>query len=224
MMKTLTQENGSRLYETECGQRYPSVTTFLGATASHKERERLRKWMHKMDRVQGKGSANAHRENRAEEGKEIHREIELYLKGETSDLPDSPFTNKAVSMLKLFRRFQWGVELFVSHPHPQGYGGTLDLITVFDDELTVFDWTTSKQLKQKGWLGKKFLQTTAYAMAYETMTHDKPTQVGVIVLTPNRMQLFTDSPRNWEKEWRERLNRFYEEEMWQELGLDIRTG
>lgn len=219
-MQVKTKENGSRCYKTETGT-YPSVTTILTATASEAERAKLQRWMQKQNQVKGWGAAHQYCSNRAQEGKDIHAEIAAYLEGKHSDLPDSPFTNKAHSMLRLFKQSHCGVEQFISHPHPKGYAGTLDLVTPYDTELTVFDWTTSKRPKIKQWLNQKFLQCTAYAIAYGKTNCKTPTQVGVIVLTPTGLQLFTDSPKEYEKEWRDRLHRFYTEELWHELGLEI---
>lgn len=219
-VEIITNPNGSRQYNSK-GFSYPSVTTIINATNSEKERDRLRKWQHKMDEVHGNGSAEQHRNDRAQEGKDLHQQIAEFLKGETSEIPDSPYLNKANSMLRYFRQMNWGVEYFISHPYPQGYAGTLDLITPFEETITVFDWTTSKRPKIKEWLSKKFIQCTAYAIAWEKNFTQKPSQVGVIVLTPKGMQLFTDPIEKWETEWLNRLSYFYEQELWKELGLTL---
>jgi hypothetical protein len=222
-VETITNPNGSRQYNV--GEfNYPSVTTIRDATESKDKQANLRKWQHKMDRINGNGSANRYAADRAQEGKDIHQQIADYIKGETSELPNSPYLNKAGSMLRLFRQTHWHVEYFLAHPHPQGYAGTLDLIAPFEDTITVFDWTTSKRPKIKAWLSKKFIQCTAYAIAWEKNFHQKPSQVGVIVLTAKGMQLFTDPTEKWEQDWRDRLHLFYERELWKDLGLNIIAG
>ena len=74
------------------------------------------------------------------------------------------------------------VEEFVTHPHPYGYAGTPDLVAPFHGKVSIVDWTTSNRQKVKAWVKKKFLQTTAYALAWQEKGIDV-TQAVVVVLT-----------------------------------------
>jgi len=213
--------NGSRLYLAD-GKSYPSVTTIIKATNDKATAHRLRRWKHKMDKVHGKGKADVISDERAREGTEIHAAIAHYLQGE-GEMPDYPMTHPAKSYLKLFKTCNRGVEMFIKQPHPYGYAGTLDLIADFEGKLTVLDWTTSNRVKIKDWVQHKFLQCAAYANAYYEMTGQKPLQLGVIVLTTKRCQVFTDDPERYGEEWQARLNRFYDEGIAELLGLDIIT-
>lgn len=219
-----TLDNGGRIYieaQDEQSVRYPSVTTIRNATASEKERKRLHQWQQKMDRKHGKGASRQKRNDRAQEGITVHELIEQFMKGERTEFPDSKYTTPSKGMIKYLRQSAIAVELYNSHPHPQGYAGTLDLIAHFEDQLTVFDWTTSERLKREEWMGNKFLQATAYGLAYGKRFGETPTQVGAIVLTPQRMQLFTKPLEEFTAEWWERLNRFYKDELWKDLGLNL---
>ena len=219
--ETITHSDGNRQYNTT-HHSYPSVTTVIRATESKMKREKLKKWIHKMNQIHGIEESEQLQQERLNQGKETHRLIEQYIKGEINALPDDPFLDKARNFLNLFRQDHIGVEHFITCDSPYPYAGTIDLLAPFNNQLSVIDWTTTQQLKMKHWLRHKFLQCTAYALACQAQGYDVE-QVIIIVLTHNRPQLFTDAVSTYRNEWEERLFRFYDEELWYDIGLSLDT-
>ncbi|MFB6277194.1 MAG: hypothetical protein ABEI32_13740 [Halothece sp.] len=206
-MKAYTDQQGIRRYSTPMGE-FPSVTAILQATASKKERDRLRKWQQKME-LHGPGTADIESSQAKQRGTETHSLIEQYLKGEIDHLPDTEFlSNSTKPILKLLKMNTRAVELPVWHP--DGYAGTLDLYAQWDDRPTIIDFTTSKQIKRKAWIKKKFLQCTAYAIAYNWLFQTAIRNIAVIVLSPNKCQIFEDEIGTYQHEWESRLNQFLE--------------
>jgi len=205
-MKPPYERDGIRYYETPLGN-FPSVTTILRETDTKKEKDRLRKWQKKMDKVHGTGTSEATRDEAGKRGTKIHKAIELFMKGELLNPPQSPYFANALPLLKYLKSEWRGSEVRVYHP--SGYAGTLDLLSIYEDKATILDFTTSNRLKIKEWLKNKFLQCTAYAIAHDYLHDSNIQQTAVVVLTPERFQVFTDSVTNHESEWCARLEQFY---------------
>lgn len=204
-MKPQQTKKGIRYYETPLGD-FPSVTSIIRATESKKEKDKLRKWQQKMDKVYGTGSSDKQKDERAKEGTRTHELIELFMKGELLDPPADNYFPLALPLLKLLRRSWEGSEIQVYHP--SGYAGTLDMIAEYEGKKTIIDFTTSKRIKQKKWVNNKFLQCAAYAIAHDYLYDSKPTQLCVVALS-DRMQIFTEPITNWEMEWYRRVEQFY---------------
>jgi hypothetical protein len=88
-----------------------------------------------------------------------------------------------------------------------------------DDQPTLLDWKTSDRIKKRQWIDEAFIQTAAYAKAWNFSglpTQDSPpylndiTQLAVIVISPEKLQIFTeDDIKKYEKLWDERLLSFH---------------
>ena len=108
--------------------------------------------------------------------------------------------------------------------HPSGYAGTADLIAIMDNHPTLLDWKTSERVKKRQWMDEAFIQTAAYAKAwnFSELPQDSPpylndiTQLAVIVISPEKLQIFTeDNVKKYEELWDERLTEF------QRLGIIV---
>lgn len=66
-MKHYTDQQGIRRYPTPQGD-FASVTEILRATATKKERDRLRKWQQKMDKLHGTGTAHQNQQQARRQG------------------------------------------------------------------------------------------------------------------------------------------------------------
>ena len=122
-------------------------------------------------------------------------------------------------MLKLLRINTRAVELPVWHP--DGYAGTLDLYAQWDDKETIIDFTTSRRIKQKAWIKSKFIQCTAYAIAHNWLFETAIKNIAVIVLSPNKCQIFEDESSTYQDEWENRLHQFLEGSIETELSNDL---
>ena len=208
-----------RTYETPIGK-LPSVTTILRATEDEKTKDKLRKWQHKQDKIHGVEQANNNSDNRLNRGKEIHKAIELFHKFNVEPAENwmhegnaqrwkhlQPFL-KSIKIMEC-ERFVW---------HDSGYAGTADLVAIINDQPTLLDWKTSDRIKKRQWLDEAFIQTAAYAKAWNFSAlpaQDSPpylndiTQLAVIVISPEKLQIFTeDNIKKYEELWNERLQEF----------------
>jgi genome maintenance exonuclease 1 len=215
-----------KTHETPIGK-LASVTTILRATEDEKAKDRLRKWQHKQDKIYGVEQANNNSDDRLNRGKEIHAAIENLHKFNVEPAETwihegnaqrwkhlQPFL-KSIKIMEC-ERFIW---------HNSGYAGTADLVAIMDDQPTLLDWKTSDRIKKRQWIDEAFIQTAAYAKAWNFSalpTQDSPaylndiTQLAVIVISPEKLQIFTENNiKKYEKLWDERLLKF------QKLGIII---
>jgi genome maintenance exonuclease 1 len=215
-----------KTHETPIGK-LASVTTILRATEDEKAKDRLRKWQHKQDKIYGVEQANNNSDDRLNRGKEIHAAIENLHKFNVEPAENwvhegnaqrwkhlQPFL-KSIKIMEC-ERFIW---------HNSGYAGTADLVAIMDDQPTLLDWKTSDRIKKRQWIDEAFIQTAAYAKAWNFSalpTQDSPaylndiTQLAVIVISPEKLQIFTENNiKKYEKLWDERLLKF------QKLGIII---
>jgi genome maintenance exonuclease 1 len=215
-----------RTYETPIGK-LASVTTILRATEDEKAKDRLRKWQHGQDKIHGVKQANNNSDDRLNRGKEIHAAIENLHKFNVEPAETwihegnaqrwkhlQPFL-KSIKIMEC-ERFIW---------HNSGYAGTADLVAIMDDQPTLLDWKTSDRIKKRQWIDEAFIQTAAYAKAWNFSalpTQDSPaylndiTQLAVVVISPEKLQIFTENNiKKYEKLWDERLLKF------QKLGIII---
>jgi genome maintenance exonuclease 1 len=209
-----------KTHETPIGK-LASVTTILRATEDEKAKDRLRKWQHKQDKIYGVEQANNNSDDRLNRGKEIHAAIENLHKFNVEPAETwihegnaqrwkhlQPFL-KSIKIMEC-ERFIW---------HNSGYAGTADLVAIMDDQPTLLDWKTSDRIKKRQWIDEAFIQTAAYAKAWNFSglpTQDSPpylndiTQLAVIVISPEKLQIFTeDDIKKYEKLWDERLLSFH---------------
>ena len=198
-----------RTYETPIGI-LPSVTTILTATESKKDQDRLRKWQHKQDKINGLEQSKIS-ENYKNRGTEIHEAIKykflrncepaetwIYEGNEQRWRHLKPFL-KAVTIIEC-EQFIW---------HKSGYAGTLDAVCELDGELTLLDWKTSDRIKKRQWLDGYFTQTAAYAQGYNFLNNTKITQLGIVIITPEKLQIFTENDIDkYIDSWNERLDKF----------------
>lgn len=211
---TITQiqtPNGGH-YQTKLGV-FPSVTTILDATKSPEERDRLRKWQHKVDKVHGTGSSNVQSQEARDRGTAIHRIIACDFYG--IPLPEitpelAPYWKSVQPIVKAIKNPGYCEHAIYHGEHR--YAGTLDLIADWQGKTTIIDWKTSHRLKKLSWLGDYTLQIAAYAKAYEWLHGVPVEQTLIVIITPERSQLFefgaAEINQHWNS-WLERLKQYY---------------
>jgi genome maintenance exonuclease 1 len=215
-----------RTYKTPIGS-LPSVTTILELTEDEADKERLRKWQHKQNKLLGLEKSKTNSENYLKRGTEIHEAIKYKFHHNVEPAENwvhegnaqrwkhlQPFL-KSIKIMEC-ERFIW---------HNSGYAGTADLVAIMDDQPTLLDWKTSDRIKKRQWIDEAFIQTAAYAKAWNFSalpTQDSPaylndiTQLAVVVISPEKLQIFTENNiKKYEKLWDERLLKF------QKLGIII---
>jgi len=161
--KTLKQinENGQRLYVTESGEKYPSVTTALGAL----NRKKIWEWRKRV----GAEAANKISTQASRAGTAVHHIAEDYILGQMKE-DANPIA------LNTFRTIQpqidmnvdevYGVELRM-YSDVLKTAGTADLICRYAGKNTILDFKTSKRWKSKDEITTYFMQGAAYAQMVE---------------------------------------------------------
>lgn len=190
----ITQINtpAGRFYEVN-GDLLPSVTTIIKATRTPKERDRLRKWQHKMDKLHGADTAEQESSSARDRGNTIHKAIAQQLFSPTDEVVVAdellPYWNSVRPIIKAIKN-PCAIEHTVYHDTLK-YAGTLDLIADWQEKSTIIDWKTSGRIKKLSWMSEAILQVVAYKGAYESMQELPIEQALVVVISPKQSQLFT---------------------------------
>ncbi len=161
-LKRVTNDDGSRLYETPAGEKYPSVTTITGLL----KRDIILEWRKRV----GDQEANKISSTAARRGTRIHTLCEKYLSNEEINptIFDSQNWNELKEYLDKINNIHVLEKPLFSH-HLQ-IAGTVDCIAEYNGKLAVIDFKTSKRNKTKEDIHDYFMQCSAYSVAYEEMT------------------------------------------------------
>jgi genome maintenance exonuclease 1 len=185
-----TSADGSRVYETPSGRAYPSVTTVTGLHSKQGILEwRKRVGEAEANRISGKASAR---------GTRIHTLCESYLRGESTE-PDI-FDKEMFDSIKV-----WLDDINNIHaledPLYSDYlqvAGTVDCIADFQGKLSVIDFKTSSKPKDRDDIHNYFMQTAAYAVAFEERTGIPIGRLVIIMAVDNDdPRLFIEKRDNW---------------------------
>lgn len=163
-----TEENGKRLYVTENGEKYPSVTTIL----SYLSRNKIQKWRKNV----GEETANQISRQASSAGTAMHNVAEKYVLGDATWKNEPPIALDRFLTLKPYIdehvKKIYGIEIQM-YSHSLKTAGTADLICEYDGLDTVLDFKTSRRRKEKKDITNYFIQCSAYAiMAKELYDFD----------------------------------------------------
>ena len=192
---TLVRENfeGKRMYKTESGDRFPSVTTVLG----HKSKPAIKAWRKKV----GAATANKISKQASVRGTKIHSLCEDYVNNEELDFDKLSFVEVDMfnQMKPLIDRIDniHCVEQFLYSEHLR-LAGQADCIAEFDGRLSIIDFKTSAKLKKKSYIKNYFAQCAAYAIMFEERTGIPiDTSVIIIGVQAEESQLFVEKRDNY---------------------------
>lgn len=150
-------ENGQRLYVTETGEKYPSVTTALGAL----NRKKIWEWRKRV----GAEAANKISTQASRAGTAVHNVAEDYILGNSLEA-HNPIALNTFNTIKPLLDDNvgdvYGVELRM-YSDQLRTAGTADLICQYNGKNTVLDFKTSKRWKKKDEITTYFMQSAAYA-------------------------------------------------------------
>jgi genome maintenance exonuclease 1 len=175
----LLQENvdGSRVYVTPSGDKYPSVTTVL----SDYNKKEILEWRARV----GEEKANEISRKATTRGTSVHKALEMYLKNEDiSSLEMMP------NVKSLFVRMKQELDGKVNNihcledklfSHKLRLAGTVDCIAEHEGTLSVIDFKTSVRLKKKEQIGNYFMQGAAYATMFTELTSIPINQVVILI-------------------------------------------
>ena len=185
-----TAPNGSRVYKTPTGKAYPSVTTVTGLhSAKGIAQWRARVGEAEANRISGKASAR---------GTRIHQYCEDYLRGNIfeADMFDLEMFNSIKFWLDDINNIH-ALETPLYSDFLQ-VAGTVDCIGDFQGRLSVIDFKTSSKPKDRDDIHNYFMQTAAYAVAFEERTGIPIGRLVIIMAVDNDdPRLFIEKRDNW---------------------------
>jgi genome maintenance exonuclease 1 len=204
----LLQENleGSRVYVTPDGNKYPSVTTVL----SDYKKDEIIAWRKRV----GDEQANKISRQATTRGTSVHKVIENYINNEAVVHEDmmpnvkSLFVKMKTELDKLNNIHCLEDRMF---SHELKLAGTVDCIAEYNGVLSVIDFKTANRLKKKENIAGYFMQGTAYSVMFEEMTGLKPEQVVIIigVDSANFCQVLKVKPEDYRDELQGYIDRYY---------------
>ena len=193
--------DGTRMYVSPTGERYPSVTTVL----SDYNKEGLKEWRARV----GETKANEISRKATTRGTSVHKVIEKFLKNEDVSniemLPNvkSLFVRMKEELLEKVNNIHCLESPLFSHKLK--LAGTVDCIAEHNGILSVIDFKTSVRLKKKEQIGNYFMQGAAYATMFTEMSSIPVDRVIILigVDTANFCQTLVvegDELLNWKQE------------------------
>lgn len=187
-------EDGKRLYLTETGEKYPSVTTVL----SYFSRKGIAAWRKRV----GHETANKISTQAAGFGTAMHDIAEKYILGTLVEKEANPIA------LSSFRTIQpylddnvdkiYGVELRM-YSHELQTAGTADLICRYEGKNTLLDFKTSRKRKTRDDIYSYFIQCAAYAVMVKER-YDMDIEQAVILMAirdDNNPEIFVEDIEPW---------------------------
>lgn len=169
-----------RTYTTPTGEKYPSVTTVLGAT---KDDSFLIEWRKRV----GEEEARKITKKSADRGTKLHAVCEKYLLNELTDfkiktmMPDikdfflqlRPYIDKNVGDV-------YGTEQAL-YSHELRMAGRTDCIAEWNGKLSIVDYKNSRREKTEEMIEGYFIQCTTYAIMFEEITKKPIDQIVVLI-------------------------------------------
>jgi genome maintenance exonuclease 1 len=185
-----TQPDGTRFYKTPSGFSYPSVTTITGQATA----EGIKKWRQRV----GEAEANRVSSRASARGTRIHGYCEDYLRGNLfeMDMFDAEMFNSIKFLLDDIDNIHC-LETPLWSDHLQ-VAGTVDCIAEFQGKLTVIDFKTASKPKDRDDIYHYFMQTAAYAVAFEERTKIPVGRLAIIMAVENDdPRWFIEKRDNW---------------------------
>jgi len=185
-----TAPNGTRVYKTPSGKSYPSVTTVTGLHSAKGIAEwRKRVGEEEANRISGRASAR---------GTRIHQYCEDYLRGNIfeADMFDLEMFNSIKPLLDQVDNIHCLEDALYSDFLQ--VAGTVDCIGEFQGKLSVIDFKTSSKPKHRDDIHNYFMQTAAYAVAFEERTGIPIGRLVIIMAVDNDdPRWFIEKRDNW---------------------------
>ena len=207
--------NGSRKYITPTGEKLPSVTTVISATASEEKKQALNNWRKRV----GHAKAQEITTEAAGRGTRMHKWLEDYIKTDDVGTPGTnPYSQQSHVMAQTIIaeglvncNEYWGTE--VSLWFPGIYAGTTDLVGVHSGDEAIMDHKQTNKPKKREWIDDYFIQMTAYADAHNEVYGTK-IRKGVIFMCSkdNEYQEFVIEGNEFDKyhqQWLGKLEEYY---------------
>ena len=174
-------ENGLRKY-LYGDEKLPSVTSILQATKSEEDKASLELWKERV----GHKEANKIKNEASSRGTSMHSYIEDFLRGRINESffgSNEQYKNMAKEIIEKGIKGKleeiYGMEIFLYYP--QKYGGTADLVGVYEGQQSVIDFKQANKPKKIDYIQDYLLQLGAYTLAHNVVYKTNITS-GVILL------------------------------------------
>jgi genome maintenance exonuclease 1 len=187
-LERITNSDGSRLYATPSGKSYPSVTTITGQL----KKKAIMEWRARV----GAEEANRVSSRASSRGTRIHSLCEEYLLGNDAnpDIFDAEMFHSIRGQLDCINNIHaLETPLFSDFLE---VAGTVDCIAEFEGKLSVIDFKTSSRPKSRDDIHDYFMQTAAYAVAFEELTKIPVSRLVVIMAVENDSPLIFKEKRD----------------------------
>lgn len=187
-LESITSDNG-RLYVTPEGNKYPSVTTVIGAT----KKKSIVEWRKRV----GEKEANRISSRAALRGTNLHSMNEDYL----NNMFDEEKYKDKVLPLFMFKHLKPFLDKINNIHVLEGalysdklkLAGRVDCIAEYENELAIIDFKTSTEPKKREWIENYIAQECAYAMMYYERTGIKVKKlVTLIACEDGEIQVFQE--------------------------------
>jgi ATP-dependent exoDNAse (exonuclease V) beta subunit len=183
-----TTESG-RVYVTPEGNKYPSVTTVIGA----KSKQSILEWRKRV----GEAEANRISSRAASRGTSLHSMNEDYL---NNVFDEEKYKNKVLPLfmfkhLKPFLNKINNIHVLEGALYSDRLqlAGRVDCIAEYENELAIIDFKTSTEPKKREWIENYIAQECAYAMMYYERTGIKVKKlVTLIACEDGEVQVFQE--------------------------------
>lgn len=174
-LKTIESSKG-RLYVTPEGNKYPSITTVLGAG----EKPWLKDWRNML----GEAKADKEMKRAADRGTAVHLMIERFLNNEEEPTRDqrlehiSEFNSLRLHLKKVNNILTQETALWSD---TLKLAGRVDCVGEYQGVLSIIDFKTSTNDKKDTMIQDYFLQTAAYAVMFQERYDIQIDQVVIIM-------------------------------------------
>jgi len=159
----------------------------------------LKEWR---DRI-GDAEADKITKRASDRGTRLHNNAEQYLLNERIDVAGMSMLDKS-----LFAPFSKVLDVHVDNLRAMEYplysntlklAGTVDLVAEYDGVLSLIDFKTSKNRKNKEDIDDYFIQTLIYSLMVEEMYGIKIQQLVILIALDyeNKVQLFIEERKNY---------------------------
>ena len=186
-LKECTRKNidGRRMYVTETGNAYPSITTVL----SRMSRDGIKAWRERV----GAETANKISTQASRRGTAVHKLAEEYLgnnpQWSKGAMPTNIETfNTIKPILEDNINLVYGLEVNLWSDY-LGVAGQCDCVCQWNGNNTIVDFKTARKAKKVEHIKNYFLQGCAYAIMFEERTGIPVPNVAIVIAVDN------DSPQ-----------------------------
>ncbi|CAB4127492.1 PD-(D/E)XK nuclease superfamily [uncultured Caudovirales phage] len=194
--------DGTRVYLTPTGEKYPSVTavTGLGSEVYIKE------WR---DRV-GHDEADAITRRASTRGTRIHTLCEDYILGKELDVSifDKEIFNSMLPHIDKVGDIHCLETRLYSHK--LRVAGTVDLIAEYDGDMAIVDWKTSSRVKYAEDISGYFMQASAYSQCFLELTGINIDKLVIVMgIDNNPAKVFIEDKTKWLKKFKQQRYKYF---------------